>query len=186
MVSGFLLALAWFLVVPRPDASGAASGSAPGSAGRALAEVSFSRPVSDEEVRRIAREHGVEVEMAQGEFEIGGQVYQEGFTGDGGEDLERERLASFADMVESSKDLPEKDRREMEPEISAMKEALERGDAGTASVRSATFAGEEAALQALAREEEALISDARVMTVERLLRSMRSLGPLEAEPKEQR
>ena len=183
-VSVLLLAVGPPVALLWANAGGAASGG--GGAVRALAEVRFAEPVSDGEVDRLAGEYGVEVEMAQGEYRIGDEVHQEGFTGDDGMSLEEKRLGAFADMVASVEDLPEEERREMMPEFDAMKEALETGDTGPASLSSVTFAGEESALQKLVREEDALISHANISTIDRLLQDMQYLGPLEGEPEESR
>lgn len=182
-VSVLLLAVGPPVALLWTNAGGAASG---GGTVRAIAEVRFAEPVSDGEVNRLAGEYGVEVEVAQGEYRIGDEVHQEGFTGDNGTSLEEKRLGAFADMVASVKDLPEEERRELMPEFDVMKEALKTGDTGPASRSSVTFAGEESALQKLVREEGALISDANVLTIDRLLQDMQYPGPLEGEPEDSR
>ena len=67
-------------------------------------------------------------------------------------------------MVGTAEQMSPKDRKELGPEASAMKEALENNDAGGMKISSIEFYGPVSTLEQLLREEDAFISKANVTT----------------------
>lgn len=143
----------------------------PGASEDALAEVSFDEPVPIERIQGLAEEHGVRVEMVQGEFVVGVETWQEGISAQSDEgntrsleDLKKERLASFADMVNGIEALPEEEREEFAPQLEAMEAALKSGDPGPMKLNKASFVGDRAGVRGLIRDEDAPILHADIVT----------------------
>lgn len=136
---------------------------AAGNGPRAFAAVRFGPAVPVDEARRIANEYEVRAGMIEGQYRIGDEVHTWGWTGGLGTNFEKQHLGAFADMVGSTEQMPPKERREVAPETPAMREALESGGVET-RISSIEFYGPEPVLEALVREEEPLISSAKVTT----------------------
>lgn len=157
-----------FRLVVEPEDT--AAGAAP-----AFATVRFEPAVPVGEVRRVAAEHDVEGGMIEGEYRIGDEVHTWGSTQGLGTNFEKEQLASFADMVGTAEQMSPRDRKELGPEASSMKDALENDDAGVMKISSIEFYGPVSTLEQLLREEDALISKANVTTEEEMRDMLKNL-----------
>ena len=168
-----------FATMPEGDASygfrltvrepGTAAGDPP-----AFAAVRFEPALLVGEVRRMAGEHGVEGGMVEGQYRVGGEVYGWMSTGGLGADFEKERLASFADLTSDAGQMTPGG-ESPSPETSAMRKAVEEGEAGPIEISSIEFYGPESVLEELVREEKARISQASVTTDAQMRETLRNV-----------
>ena len=154
------------LTVKEPDA---AAGDSP-----AFATVRFEPALPVDEVRRMAGKHGVEGGMIEGQYRVGGEVHTWMSTGGLGADFEKERLASFADLT-SGAGQRSPGGESPTPETSAIRRAVEEGEAGPIEISSIEFYGPESVLEELVREEDAPISQASVTTDAEMRETLRNL-----------
>ncbi len=154
------------LAVKEPDA---AAGGSP-----AFATVRFEPALPVDEARRVAEEHGVEGGMIEGQYRVGGEVHTWMWTGGLGADFERERLASFADITSGAGQVAPGGESPT-PETSAMRRAVEEGEAGPIEISSIEFYGPEPVLEELIRSEDALVPQASVTTHAEMRKRLRNL-----------
>ena len=78
-------------------------------------------------------------------------------------------------MTGTAEQMPPRDRKELGPEASATKEALENNDAGDMQISGIEFYGRVSTPERLVSEEDALISKASVTTEEEMRGMLQNL-----------
>lgn len=124
----------------------------------AKARVNFKSFLSVSEIKNIADEKGLSLEMIEGDFTVGKlDLYDFYFvkpdmdTKSIEDDYKSSRVAYFKDLLNGESELTTEQRQELAPKFKEIKEELQRNDVGEIKIRKATFSGNEKDIQDLSQ-----------------------------------
>lgn len=123
----------------------------------ALAEVTFTQPVSVEKVTQLGSQNEAAVSVIETESQVGTEKVHDFYVPESGATpqqirtaVEEARLGSFEDSLSTMNLMKTEDRNELEPQREAMQTALQNNDPGPVNVSEVLLSGDLQDLQAMA------------------------------------